>query len=65
MNNIKYAPCYGCSKRKNGCHVECKLYALYRQRVEVIRAAKKKDTELYRTEMNALYWAVQAGRERK
>ena len=47
--------CQGCTERRLGCHSECERYAIYREHMEAIDAARKreKDADGYFSVKNA------------
>ena len=38
-----HAPCYGCERRRVGCHADCEEYKAYNAEREAIRAQRTQD----------------------
>lgn len=38
-----HAPCYGCKRRRVGCHADCEEYKAYNAEREAIRARRTQD----------------------
>lgn len=51
----KKVPCWGCDKRKIGCHDECEAYKHFCKKRELIKKERAKEYEIEKFKKDVIY----------